>query len=133
MSAETQEYLEMAYHEDELLLQVQWLRNVSSEEYRAGVIKVKELLLEKQANFLLIDSRRLPNVCFADQQWIKREIVPCLIPTKLQKFARVLTKDIFNYISFEILLQRITEEHKTSIEIGQFISVEAALAWIRMD
>lgn len=133
MSSETKEYISINYQEEELLLQAQWLRSVSSEEYRTGVEQIKQLVLEKEVIFLLIDSRRLRNVPFDDQQWIKREIAPDLISSCLQKLARVLTEDVFNYISFEYLLQNITDEHKTRIEIAQFTSMEAALAWLQMD
>lgn len=118
----------MACQEDELLLQVQWLRNVSSEECRGDA---DEGIAAREAS--RFPSYRLPNVPFADRKWIKREIGPSLISSCLRKFARVLTEDVFNYISFENLLQRITGEHKAKTEVGQFTSVEAALAWIRMD
>lgn len=133
MSSETKEYLSVHYQEEDLLLQAQWLRHVSSEEYRAGVALIKEGILENKASFLLIDSRRISNVPFADQQWIKREIAPDLVSSGLQKLARVLTEDVFNYISFENLLQTINEDRQARVEVAQFTSVEAALAWLQME
>ena len=110
-----------------------WLRNVTSEEYREGSTLLKELVREKQVAYWLMDSRRLSNVTFADQQWIKREIVPAVISAGLQKFARVLTEDVFNYISFENVMQQAIEADNTPVEIAQFTSLEAALAWLNMD
>lgn len=133
MPSETKDYISLSYQEEALLLQAKWLRSVSSEEYRSGIEQMKLLILEKGAALLLIDSRRLRNVPFADQQWIKREVAPELISSRLQKLARVLTEDVFNYISFENLLQNITDEHKTGIEIAQFTTMESALAWLKMD
>lgn len=96
MSSEIQEYLSITFQEEVRLLQAQWLRNVSSEEYRTGVTLMKDMPVEKQVTLLMIDSRRLSSVPFADQQWIKRDVAPALIASSLKKFARVLTEDIFS-------------------------------------
>ena len=133
MSSEIQDYLTITFQEEERLLQAAWLRSVSSGEYRKGVVLLKDMVVEKQAAFLLADSRRLSSVTFADQQWIIRDIAPALVASGLQKFARVLTEDVFNYITFENLLQRITEDHRMGVEVAQFTSVKAALDWLRMD
>ena len=133
MSSEIQDYLSITFQEEERLLQAAWLRSVSSGEYRKGVALLRDMVVEKQAAFLLADSRRLSSVTFADQQWIIRDIAPALVASGLQKFARVLTEDVFNYITFENLLQRITENHRAGIEVAQFTSVKAALDWLRMD
>ena len=133
MSSEIQDYLSITFQEEERLLQAAWLRSVDSGEYRKGVALLKDMVVEKQAAFLLADSRRLSSITFADQQWIIRDIAPTLVASGLQKFARVLTEDVFNYITFENLLQRITENHRAGVEVAQFTSVEAALDWLRMD
>ncbi len=133
MSADINEYLQISLLEDDELLQTQWLRKVNAEEYRAAVLKMRDIVLESHVKYWLIDSRKLNGVPYADQQWIKREIAPIVANSRLEKFARVLTEDVFNYIAFENLLQGITEDLKTRVEIGQFTSVEAARAWLLMD
>lgn len=133
MSPEVNDYLFISLNKEELLLHTKWLRSVTSEEYRAGIHAMKEVILENKVELWIIDSRLLGNILFADQQWIKREIAPLIKFSNLQKIARVLTEDVFNYISFENMMQRAREEYDIVIELEQFSSLEAALDWLRME
>lgn len=133
MPVDVQHFLYISLDEVNKLLHIRWLRPVSSEEYRAGILYCKQLVLEKRVERWLIDSRKLDHILFSDQQWIKREVAMGVRESALRKLARVLTDDVFNYISFENMLQHITEEHGTPVEIGQFSSEDAALNWLSMD
>lgn len=133
MIFEVPDYLFTSLKEEEKLLHMKWLRNVTSEEYRAGINVVKEMILHHRVERWLIDSRLIDSILFADQQWIKREIAPLIKFSSLQKIARVLTEDIFNYISFENMIQQVIEEHDLQLDLAQFSSLEAAFDWLQMD
>ncbi|MFD2999405.1 hypothetical protein ACFS7Z_03450 [Pontibacter toksunensis] len=133
MTFDVPDYLFISLKEEEKLLHMKWLRNVVSEEYRAGIKVVKEIILHHKVELWLIDSRLIDSILFADQQWIKREIAPLIKLSNLQRIARVLTDDIFNYISFENMIEEVKEEHDISLDLAQFSSLEAAFDWLRMD
>ena len=133
MIFEVPDYLYTALKEEEKLLHMRWLRNVTSEEYRAGINVVKDIILHHRVERWLIDSRLIDSILFADQQWIKREIAPLIKFSNLQKIARVLTEDIFSYISFENMIQQVIEEHDLKLDLAQFSSLEAAFDWLHMD
>ncbi|MCJ8164273.1 hypothetical protein MKJ04_05415 [Pontibacter sp. E15-1] len=133
MPAPVSDYFQITSCEEGGLLHTRWLRSVNPDEYRTGVRLVKELVLENNIRAWLTDSRKLNSVPFAEQQWLKREIAPAVVMTKLEKIARVFTEDVFHYIAFENLTQVIIEEHRKTLLIGQFTSVDAALAWLQME
>ena len=133
MATELIDYLSISLKKEERLLHTKWLRNVSSDEYREGITVVKELILQHQVELWLTDSRLLGHILFADQQWIKREMAPLIKSSNLKRIARVLTEDVFHYISFENMIQRVKEEYDTSVELAQFSSLEAAFDWLQMD
>ncbi|WP_147294164.1 hypothetical protein [Pontibacter diazotrophicus] len=120
-------------HKEEQLLRSQWLRNVTSAEYREGVKVLKNCIVQHEIELWLTDSRLLDTILFADQQWLKREIGPLFKSSSLQRIARVLTEDVFNYIWLENIVQQIKEEHEVTVELAQFSSLEAAFDWLRME
>ncbi|RDV16826.1 hypothetical protein DXT99_03340 [Pontibacter diazotrophicus] len=133
MSSETHDFLLLTLHKEEQLLRSQWLRNVTSAEYREGVKVLKNCIVQHEIELWLTDSRLLDTILFADQQWLKREIGPLFKSSSLQRIARVLTEDVFNYIWLENIVQQIKEEHEVTVELAQFSSLEAAFDWLRME
>ncbi|PRY10019.1 hypothetical protein CLV24_11687 [Pontibacter ummariensis] len=112
------------------LLRSKWLRPVSSEELKEGIGVVGQCIVSEDSAYWLSDARLLNTITFVDQQWVVREIAPLIANTNLQKFARIVTADVFNYISFENMVQRIKEEHSVIAELGQFTSEGAATDWL---
>ncbi|WP_162053160.1 hypothetical protein [Pontibacter pamirensis] len=133
MSSEVHDFLLLTLDKEEQLLRSTWLRNVTSDEYREGVTLMKNYILHHKVSFWLTDSRLLDTILFADQQWLKREIGPLLKSSSLQRIARVLTEDVFNYIWLENIIQQIREEYEITVELAQFSSLEAAFDWLRME
>ncbi|GAB3527910.1 hypothetical protein GCM10027443_04950 [Pontibacter brevis] len=133
MVTEVHDYLSISLKKEEQLLHSKWLRNVTSAEYREGVAAMKDIIIKESVSLWLTDSRLLDTIPFADQQWIKREIGPLFKSSNLQRIARVLTDDVFNYISFENIMEQISKEHNVPVELAQFSSLEAAYDWLRLD
>lgn len=133
MGSEVHDFLLLTLDKEEQLLRSTWLRNVTSAEYREGVTVMKKYILHHKVAFWLTDSRLLDTILFADQQWLKREIGPLFKSSSLQRIARVLTEDVFNYIWLENIIQQIREEYEITVELAQFSSLEAAFDWLRME
>lgn len=133
MPTDVHEYLYISVDEAVKSMHIRWLRPVSSNEYREALLYCKALIMEKHLERWLIDSRKLDHILFSDQQWIRRELADSVRESSLQKIARILKDDVFSYISFENMIQTISEEHGTAVEIGQFSSEDAALFWLYTD
>ncbi|GAB3818636.1 hypothetical protein GCM10028895_16110 [Pontibacter rugosus] len=126
------EYLSVQLREEESLLTLNWLRSVSSEEYRHGLCFIKDLIIHKKISLWLVDSRKLTHVTFEDQQWLNRTLIPLLLSSRLRRIARVVQSDVFIYISFEQQITKAQKEYTIGTAIEQFTSEEAALSWLFM-
>lgn len=133
VSAGSIDYLKLKLVPEEHLLCVTWLRGVSSDEYRQGLLHIRQHILSHGIRLWFVDARRLTHVTFEDQQWIIKEIIPELLASNLQKFARVVQPDVFSYITFEDLLRRAQQSYDIIGHMEQFTSAEAAMAWLHMN
>lgn len=72
-----------------------WLRDTSSEELRAGVLRFLEIIQQEDIWYWMLDARLLRSPSIADQQWILKEVAPALIASNLRKLARIGNSDVF--------------------------------------
>ncbi|WP_157593667.1 hypothetical protein [Pontibacter actiniarum] len=124
------DFLQIHVAEEGRLLHSEWLRSTSSPEYRTGLCYIQRLIIQRDINLWLVDSRKLAHITFEDQQWLKRELVPGLLHGNLSKVGRVVQPDVFTYISFEQVIEKAQSEYSLKTQIEQFTSIEAALSWL---
>ena len=117
-------------YKNDARLYVEWLRSVSPEEFRQGVELLVKLILEEKIELWIVDSSRLHGITLSDQHWIMNHILPLLQDSKLRKLARISSGDIFQYISFEEMTEKIFNKYELNVEVAQFTSLAMAEAWI---
>lgn len=123
-------YLEIKLYEDSNLLYSKWNRSVSSEEYRAGVRKVMQLL-QQEVYYWIMDSEKLPTLIISEQQWLLRELCPFLVDTQLKKLARIGNGDIFSDLVIENLAEQASQVHSYQLAFKQCKTHEEAMVWLR--
>ncbi|WP_114782007.1 hypothetical protein [Botryobacter ruber] len=117
-------------YKNDARLYVEWLRSVSPEEFREGVEQLVKLMLEEEIELWIVDSSRLHGITLSDQHWILHHILPLLQNAKLRKLARVSSGDIFQYMSFEEMTEKVLRKYEMNVEVAQFTSLAMAEAWI---
>jgi hypothetical protein len=132
MQAHENDFIKIDYFPEQSLIHADWLRSVSSDEYREGVSLSLQFLKKYDPTYWLVDVRNLQGIRLSDQHWIQQEIVPQLIGLSVRKLARVGAADIFNYMSFEDMAEKAVEDNPISIDVAQFTSMEAAKSWLQL-
>jgi len=124
------DYLEIKLYEDSSLLYSKWNRSVSSEEYRAGVRKVMQLL-QQEIYYWIMDSAKLPTLIISEQQWLLREFCPFLVDMQLKKFARIGNGDIFSDLVIENLAHHASQTYSYQLAFKQCKTHHEAMEWLR--
>ncbi|MDX5421970.1 MAG: hypothetical protein LPK07_00505 [Hymenobacteraceae bacterium] len=132
MSVVLDDFLQIRISDSKGLLHAKWLRSVSSEELRIGLQHIKDVINARGISYWLADARNLQSLPLTDQKWVLQEIAPLLVSSNLQKIARIISNDIFCYISFEEFVKKLKGTLQVAIDLEQFTSEEAAMAWLML-
>ncbi|WP_242917561.1 hypothetical protein [Pontibacter liquoris] len=126
------DYLRIEVTRNQHLLYTTWLRQTSSEELRAGVLRFLQVIREYDIRFWIIDAHQLRSPSVADQQWILKEVSPELAASGLRKLARIGSSDVFQYIAYENIADKTHSQFLAKASFAQFTSLQAAQDWINM-
>lgn len=130
MESAEKDYLQVKLDQERNFLYSKWNRSVSSEEYRAGVRQLMQLL-RQDVYYWITDSERLRSLVMPEQQWLLREICPVLANSQLKKMARIGNGDIFNQVVIESLAEQAMEAYNYELLFKQFKTLEEALLWLQ--
>lgn len=132
MSEKTLDYIQINVSREKHLMHSIWLRDTSSEELRAGVLRFLEIIQQEDIWYWMLDARLLRSPSIADQQWILKEVAPALIASNLRKLARIGNSDVFTYMTYENIVEKTHEQFSVKTAFAQFTTYEAALNWINL-
>ncbi|WP_299708024.1 hypothetical protein [uncultured Pontibacter sp.] len=123
-------YLQVWVDQDLHLMHSEWLRNVTSDEYRQGNILLTEMLHQHAIRHWIADSASLGEICPEDVVWTIQELAPRIIYSPVLKIARVSGEDRISYVKFKEFMEKASINAAGSLEVRQFISYKEAADWI---
>lgn len=124
------EYLHIWVDQDVHLMHSEWLRNVTSEEYRQGNTALIELLQKYDVSFWIADSAKLGDISMEDQLWTLQELVPKVVSSGISKLARLSGEDRVSFNKFKDFMEKASETGFGNLEVRQFVSYKEAADWI---
>jgi len=116
--------------EKELLKMVRYdaTRDMSEHDYKTDMLKLKDLVIEKNAKYALIDNRELHFVLSPDvQDWANKEVVAPAFQHFLGKVAFIEGANLFANISSQ---QAIEDNEEKQAHFRFFDNEEEAMKWL---
>ncbi|MBF9254452.1 hypothetical protein I2I11_14200 [Pontibacter sp. 172403-2] len=132
MSENAPDYIRIHVNREKHLMHSIWLRDVSSEQLRAGVLQFLQIIQQEDIWYWIVDARLLRSPSVTDQRWILKEVSPVLIASNLRKLARIGNSDVFTYMAYENIVEKTHEQFTVKTAFAQFTTYEAALNWINL-
>ena len=112
------------------LMHSEWLRNVSSEEYKQGNATLLKLLEKYDIKFWIADSAKLGDISLEDQEWSMLTLVPQIAGSGIKKLARIAGGDRVSYNKFETFAEKAAALYVGDMEVRQFLSYKEAADWV---
>lgn len=109
------------------LLCAQWLKPMSSEEYRQAVRMIARSIAFLRAELVLIDATVLNTISEDDQIWTANFLREALSKSSIRKSARVMSATGFQPGAMQNVIKR---SGKMPYEISIFHDTEKAKAWL---
>lgn len=111
------------------LLTVRWLRSVSSSEYRYGIIKAGQSIIDKQLEKVLLLNQKLGTLALDDQKWFSNNFTDFVSKSSIKRVAVVTSQDIMQQLTTAEVDEKIK---RTNIfyEPNYFFSSDEALEWL---
>ncbi|MFD2512263.1 hypothetical protein ACFSRY_00175 [Pontibacter locisalis] len=124
------DYLHIWVDQEVHLMHSDWLRKVSSEEYRQGNDILINILRQYDIRYWIADSSKLGDITKEDQLYTIQVMVPQIGSTGLKKIGRISGEDRVSIQKFrEFMAKAVTPELK-DLEVRQFESYKEAADWI---
>ena len=112
------------------LMYSDWLRPVTSKEYREGNNLLIEQLREKNIQNWIADSSKLGDISPEDEKWTLQEFAPALASCNLLKLARISGEDTGSHAKFEQFAKRAEPIYIGDIQVRQFVTYKEAADWV---
>ncbi len=120
-----EEYYNAAYVENGHYIESNWIGFVTIEELKAACNALLTLFAQQPTPCLLNDNSQLEGSWDEANEWIATDWMPRAIGAGLQRFAHVVSPDIFGAMSAEDLVSRAA-----GFEMRIFESRQAAQTWL---
>lgn len=101
---------------------------VTGSEYRAHLMRILEVLVEKRGSRMLLNMRDMPVMAPEDQEWSEREWMPRSMKTGLKYTAVVMPKSALSRSTLRHLAKAAKEIDR---QRAYFQDLEEAKAWLR--
>lgn len=124
------DYLRVWVDQEVQLMHSEWLRRVSSEEYRKGNLLLLDMLRTHGTIYWIADSAKLGEISTEDQLWTLQEAVPQIISLNLRKLARLSGDDNVSFNKFENFVKKVGGSDLGDLEVRQYITYKEAADWI---
>lgn len=122
-------YLRAWVDENLLLLYSEWLRSVSSEEYRAGTLALAGIIQEKGIKYWISEASMLGDISHDDQLWVVNTLTPMLSVSAIRKIARINSSNIATFLGVETAAELLGSSMQLP-EMQQFWSFKDAADWM---
>lgn len=126
----TSDFIEYRIDTRRKLLYSRWLRNVTPQEYKAGLHQVHELLVQNEVTHWLQDSNALQPRNIEDQKWAAEEFGILLIQSPLKFLAVVVPSTSMHYPVICSLREKAYRIFGKTKLMEVFNTTEEALAWL---
>lgn len=100
---------------------------VTGPEYRSHLMRILDVLVEKQGSRMLLDMRDMPVMSPDDQEWSEREWMPRSVATGLKYTAVVMPKSALARSTLRHLAKGAS---KIDRQRAYFQGLEEARAWL---
>ncbi|WP_181307086.1 hypothetical protein [Rufibacter sp. XAAS-G3-1] len=111
---------------------VEWLKPPTTEQFRQSFELATTISSTNKCAYWLSDSRQIPYLDFADQNWVLRAMKPVLKTSSLMKFARISLKESIGLMDIHRIFNGFTTDESLhlSTKLESFTNKEAALDWL---
>lgn len=123
-------YIDIQYNPNLQLVQCQWLRSLSSVEYRKGMQYVCSFIEKNPTVSWIIDATRLIAPNMSDQKWTSEILGHCISKVKLRKIALILPDDLFSEVVAEKINLKVMQMISDPIKIMCFNDFEKGMNWV---
>ncbi|WP_242919946.1 hypothetical protein [Pontibacter liquoris] len=130
MSKTNLDYLQITLYEENNILYSKWTRDVTQDEYRAGIKQILRRLQQPHIYYWISDCGKLTGLTILNQQWLLREIAPALCSIPLKKIAHIGNDDVFSFLVMDNIVQKTIELYDFQADFMQFKTYEAAVHWL---
>ncbi|MEM9828986.1 MAG: hypothetical protein AAF944_00030 [Bacteroidota bacterium] len=100
----------------------------TSEEFKMGLNKGLDLLVERNTENWLADLRKMDVIDSDDEKWSNKDWFPRALVGGVKKMALIPSEDIFNNMSVESIMNEVAG---TGLVVHDFDDVEKAKTWLR--
>ncbi len=125
-------YISITIDESNNLGVFRWLKPVQGKEYRYGILKAGQAILDTKVERLLINSLRLGALTLQDQAWVADKIKDIVARSHIKRVARVSSPDFFQNMALDKVYQTFTTPD-SPYEIAVFMTEEEAMEWLLSD
>ncbi len=122
-----EKFIQISYDEKVPCVIMQWKDFATSTEFKLGLNKGLELLMEKKTGNWLADLRKMDVIDPDDEQWSNEDWFPRAIAGGVKKMALIPSEDIFNKLSVENIMNEVAG---TGLIIHYFENPEEAKNWL---
>ena len=124
------DYLHVWVDEQLLLMYSEWLRPVTSQEYRTGCLLLAGLLQENGIINWITEASLVSSVIEQDLKWASKTLVPLFASSQVKKIARINASTLASYVLEETQPYNTSRPRPNSFEFRQFWSYQEAADWI---
>ncbi|MEJ8755638.1 hypothetical protein WG947_01405 [Pontibacter sp. H259] len=124
------DFIEFRIDPERKLLYGKWLRDVSVEEYKAGLQIIGQLLTEHAIKLWLQNSERLTPRSVPEQKWLTEEFAILLMQSVIKYIAVVADKNSPHSTGLATIREKAYRIFGKTKSVEIFESEEDALAWL---
>ncbi len=121
-------FLKIGHHPGHALLHLVWSGYAPSKDYRRGLDRALEFVLENQVVRWLADLRNMGAILQDDEKWTNTIWFPQLANSTLEKMAILRSADYFNDSSVDRIMSSASEV--VGFEVGYFRNQQEAMEWL---
>lgn len=125
------DFVELKFDRQKSLLQLRWLRRVTSREYRYGILKTGRLVIEHQVKSVLINNHNLGVLTLEDQSWLVVTTSAILTRSCVEKMAVVSSADVMQQMATESINRRIKQIYQ-DYPAQYFLTEGEAMNWLQL-
>lgn len=124
------DYLHIWIDEEINLMHSEWLRVVSSDEYRLGNCTFLTLLKKYSVKYWVVESSKLGDISEEDEKWTLTTLGPKIVQSGVIKLARVGDEKQVSYNKFNTFSEKAPAIHMGKVEIRHFPTFKEAADWM---